>query len=339
MMPRLVKIAFYICISIFAILAATLAFFWAPDRSVAELKQWQLPNSEFIDVQGMQVHVVQSAQCEVYRSRAMIDNAVKSGTTLPEVMVLLHGTSASVHTWEGWTTQLSDEYCVVSMDLPGFGLTGPYADKTTKYTSANYAAFVVELLDTLRLDRVILAGNSLGGKIAWRTAVLYPEYVEKLILIDSVGYPATPKSVPIGFKLAKYPVLTPILNRVLPRDVVKKSVLSVYVDDSKVDEALVDRYYDLTLRQGNRQALSRRLQETDSAANPEQIKQLAIPTLILWGAPDDLIPVENAALFHRDISNSQLRIFDGLGHVPHEEYPIATVAVVKQFLAEEPVSE
>ncbi|WP_265089454.1 alpha/beta fold hydrolase [Psychrobacter sp. 72-O-c] len=163
MMPGLVKVAFYICISIFAIVVATLAFFWAPDRSVAELKQWQLPNSEFIDVQGMQVHVVQSAQCEVYRSRPMIDNAVKSGKKLPEIMVLLHGTSASVHTWEGWTAQLSDEYCVVSMDLPGFGLTGPYIDKTTEYTSANYAAFVVELLDTLRLDRVILAGNSLGG--------------------------------------------------------------------------------------------------------------------------------------------------------------------------------
>lgn len=339
MVPRLVKVTLYICISILAILVTILAFFWAPDRSVAELKQWQLPNSEFIDVQGMQVHVVQSEKCEVYRSRARIDNAVKSSTTLPEVMVLLHGTSASVHTWEGWTTQLSDEYCVVSMDLPGFGLTGPYTDKTTKYTSANYAAFVVQVLDTLHLDRVILAGNSLGGKIAWRTAALYPEYVEKLILVDSVGYPATPKHIPIGFKLAKYPVLTPILSRILPRDVVKKSVLSVYADDSKVDDALIDRYYDLTLRQGNRQALNRRLQETDSSDNRDEIKRLTVPTLILWGAQDDLIPVENAKLFHRDISNSQLKIFDNLGHVPHEEDPIATVAVVKQFLAGKPVGE
>ena len=342
MMSRLVKITLYVFIIILAILAAVLAFYWAPDRSVVELKQWQLPNSEFIDIQGMQAHVVQSDKCDVYRSRASIDQAVTAGKSLPEAIVLLHGTSASLHTWQGWTKELSSEYCVVSMDLPGFGLTGPYTDQTTKYTSANYAKFVAQVLENLNLKQapqLTLAGNSLGGKIAWRTAALYPEYVKTLILIDSVGYPAMPKDVPLGFKLAKYSALTPILSHVLPRDVVKKSVLSVYADDSKVNDALIDRYYDLTLRQGNRKALNRRLQETDSSDNQDDIKRLTVPTLILWGAQDDLIPVENAALFHRDIANSQLKIFDNLGHVPHEEDPIATVAVVKQFLAGEPVGE
>lgn len=332
MIRRLGKSIVYIAIGIFVIIAILVAAYWAPDRSADALKQWQLSNSEFIDVQGMKVHVVQTPECEVYRSRAAIDDAVKSGSILPEIIVLLHGTSASVHTWQGWTTQLSDEYCVVSMDLPGFGLTGPFVDKSTTYTSKNYAAFVVEVLETLHLDRVTLAGNSLGGKIAWRTAALYPEYVKKLILIDSVGYPSAPKSIPIGFVVAKNPVLAPMLNYILPRNVVKKSVLSVYADDSKVDEALINRYYELALRQGNRQALSQRLQEPDNEAIPEHIKQLALPTLILWGAQDDLIPVENAALFHRDIANSQLKIFDDLGHVPHEEDPMATVAVVKEFL-------
>ena len=340
MMSRLVKITLYVFLIILAILAAVLAFYWAPDRSVAELKQWQLPNSEFIAIQGMQAHVVQSDKCDVYRSRASIDQAVTAGKSLPEAIVLLHGTSASLHTWQGWTKELSSEYCVVSMDLPGFGLTGPYTDETKKYTSANYAKFVAQVLEHLNLKQapqLTLAGNSLGGKIAWRTAALYPEYVKTLILIDSVGYPAMPKDVPLGFKLAKYSALTPILSHVLPRDVVKKSVLSVYADDSKVNDALIDRYYDLTLRQGNRKALNRRLQETDSSDNQDDIKRLTVPTLILWGAQDDLIPVENAALFHRDIANSQLKIFDNLGHVPHEEDPIATVAVVKQFLAGEPV--
>ena len=339
MMSRLVKITLYVFIIILVILAAVLAFYWAPDRSVAELKQWQLPNSEFIDIQGMQAHVVQSDKCDVYRSRASIDQAVDAGESLPEAIVLLHGTSASLHTWQGWTKELSNEYCVVSMDLPGFGLTGPYTDETTKYTSANYAKFVAQVLEHLNLKQapqLTLAGNSLGGKIAWRTAALYPEYVKTLILIDSVGYPATPKDVPLGFKLAKYSALTPILSHVLPRDVVKKSVLSVYADDSKVNDALIDRYYDLTLRQGNRKALNRRLQETDSSDNQEDIKRLTVPTLILWGAQDDLIPVENAALFHRDIANSQLKIFDNLGHVPHEEDPVATGKVVKDFLKQLP---
>ncbi|MDN5801418.1 alpha/beta fold hydrolase [Psychrobacter sp. AOP22-C1-22] len=333
----LVKAIIYLLIAMMALLVALVAFYWAPDRSVAELKQWQLPNSEFIDVQGMQAHVVRSDKCDVYRSQTTIDKAVNTGASLPEALVLLHGTSASLHTWQGWTKALSANYCVVSMDLPGFGLTGPYTDATTKYSSANYAKFVMQVLDHLNLNqvtKVTLAGNSLGGKVAWRTAALYPERIDKLILVDAVGYPATPKQVPMGFKLAKYPALTPILTRILPRDVVKKSVLSVYADDSKVDEALVDRYYDLTLRQGNRQALNRRLQETDSTSNQAQIKKLNLPTLIIWGVQDDLIPVENATLFHKDIANSQLKIFDNLGHVPHEEDPIATVNVVKDFLAQ-----
>ena len=320
MSKRLAKILLFAILATGISLTTLIAVYWASDKSVKELEQWQLANSEFIDIDGMQVHIVRSTKC--------------ANTDTAETIVLLHGTSASLHTWQGWTEALSAEYCVVSMDLPGFGLTGPFVNKTTEYTSANYASFVIEVLDKLNLDKVILAGNSLGGKIAWRMAALYPERVSKLILVNAVGYPATPKSIPIGFRLASYPALKPILRNILPRNVVKKSILSVYADDSKVDDALVDRYYDLSLRAGNRSALSDRLREFDNVEDQAQIKQLALPTLIMWGAKDDLIPVENAELFHRDIANSQLQIFDNLGHVPHEEDPVTSVAVVKAFLAQ-----
>lgn len=320
MSKRLAKILLFAILATGISLTTLIAVYWASDKSVKELEQWQLANSEFIDIDGMQVHIVRSTKC--------------ANTDTAETIVLLHGTSASLHTWQGWTEALSAEYCVVSMDLPGFGLTGPFVNKTTEYTSANYASFVIEVLDKLNLDKVILAGNSLGGKIAWRMAALYPERVSKLILVNAVGYPATPKSIPIGFRLASYPALKPILRNILPRNVVKKSIKSVYADDSQVDEMLVDRYYDLSLRAGNRGALSDRLREFDNVEDQAQIKQLALPTLIMWGAKDDLIPVENAELFHRDIANSQLKIFDNLGHVPHEEDPVTSVAVVKAFLAQ-----
>ena len=320
MSKRLAKILLFAILATGISLTTLIAIYWASDKSVKELEQWQLANSEFIDIDGMQVHIVRSTKC--------------ANSASVKTIVLLHGTSASLHTWQGWTEALSAEYCVVSMDLPGFGLTGPFVNKTTEYTSANYASFVIEVLDKLNLDKVILAGNSLGGKIAWRMAALYPERVSKLILVNAVGYPATPKSIPIGFRLASYPALKPILRNILPRNVVKKSIKSVYADDSQVDEMLVDRYYDLSLRAGNRSALSDRLREFDNVEDQAQIKQLALPTLIMWGAKDDLIPVENAELFHQDIPNSQLQIFDNLGHVPHEEDPVTSVAVVKAFLAQ-----
>ena len=167
MTQYLLKATVLILLGAIAVLMVFIAKYWAPDRTIAELKQWQLPNSEFIDIQGMQAHVAQSANCYIHRGDADEKNQ-------PETIVLLHGTSASLHTWEGWTKALSDQYCVVSMDLPGFGLTGPYVDESTRYSSENYAAFVIQVLNYLKVDRVTLAGNSLGYKAAVRHATLPP---------------------------------------------------------------------------------------------------------------------------------------------------------------------
>lgn len=339
MLRRIALIILSVLLGLIVITAGVLAYFWQPARTVSELAQWQLPDSEFIEVQGIQAHVVQSALCRQRMSKTVQKDDIRFGIKPPQVIVLLHGTSASLHTWNDWAPQLEVDYCVIRMDLPGFGLTGPFMDKGVAYTADNYAAFVKQVLDRLYIERASLVGNSLGGKVAWLTAALYPQRVDKLILIDSVGYPANPKHVPIGFKLARYPVLDPIIKHVLPRSVVQKSLLSVYADDSKVTDSLVERYFELTLREGNRSALSRRMREFDSSGQQDKIKQLTLPTLILWGEQDDLIPVENAKRFHQDIKGSQLVMFDNLGHVPQEEDPEATVTIAKRFLAGEIVSD
>ena len=101
----------------------------------------------------------------------------------PTPIVLLHGTSASLHTWEGWAHTLKAQRRVISLDLPGFGLTGPFSGRYTPddYRGDTYARFVIDLLDTLQLPRVVLGGNSLGGEIAWRVATLAPERVDRLV--------------------------------------------------------------------------------------------------------------------------------------------------------------
>lgn len=337
MLRRFIFILLGLLLSVIVIAAIAFAAFRAPDRSVAELSHWQLPDSEFIDIEGTQAHVVQSDLCRHRMSKNAIKDEIRFGIEPPPVVVLLHGTSASLHTWEGWAEQLDKDYCVIRMDLPGFGLTGPFADEAKTYHSDHYADFVIQVLDNLYVPKASFVGNSLGGKVAWLTAVNYPERVDKLVLIDASGYPATPKHVPIGFKLAKYPKLDPVIKRVLPRSVVQKSLLSVYADNTKVTDELVDRYYDLTLREGNRGALGRRMREFDSPGQSERIKAITAPTLILWGGQDDLIPPENGELFHQDIKDSQLVMFPDLGHVPQEEDAVATAAVAKAFLAGESV--
>ena len=295
-------------------LAGFVVLNWAPDRPVGELKaRWAPPPSQFVDIAGMSVHL---------RDEGRRDD--------PEPILLLHGTSASLHTWEGWVNELVPQRRVISLDLPGFGLTGPFANGD--YHVEQYTAFLLALLDHLQVRRVVLVGNSFGGQLAWRFALAHPERSARLVLVDAAGYPRNAESVPIGFRLAGIPALAPLMSRLLPRSMIESSVRNVYGDPDKVDEELVERYYQLTLREGNRQALRQRFAQAPSGELHERIGELQLPTLIIWGARDRLIPPDNAERFAADIAGSQRVLFDDLGHVPQEEDAQRTVAVLIAFL-------
>lgn len=286
---------------------------WAPDRSVEQLSaRWAQSPSQFVNVLGMQVHV---------RDEGPRDD--------PYPIVLLHGTSDSLHTWEGWSQNLKGQRRVIRFDLPAFGLTGP--DAENDYSIAAYVRFVTAVLDNLGVRSFVLAGNSLGGQIAWNTALALPQRVHQLVLVDAAGYPLQPQSVPIGFQIARMPGLRMLMEYVLPRGVVESSVRNVYGDPAKVTPGLVDRYYELALRAGNRKALGRRLDQRVSGGEA-RIKDVKVPTLILWGAQDHLIPLDNAKRFAADIAGSKLVVLDGLGHVPQEEDAQKTVEVVRAFI-------
>ncbi len=288
---------------------------WAPDRDVDNLKaRWAPPPSQFVGLMGMQVH--------------LRDEGPRGD---PQPIVLLHGTSASLHTWDGWAEALKGQRRVIRMDLPGFGLTGPMPDDN--YQLTRYVEFVVALMDQLGVQQAVVAGNSFGGGLAWKLAVDHPARVSKLVLVDASGYPFDPKSVPIGFKVAQIPWLRPVMENVLPRSMIESSVRNVYGDPSRITPELIDRYFELTLRAGNRHALGERFRQSPGGQYAEQIPSVKQPTLILWGGQDRLIPPDNADRFQSDIAGSRLVVFDALGHVPHEEDPAATVAAVKSFLA------
>ena len=313
-MKTLMRLTLWVLVACVLLAGAGIALTWEKDRTVAELAPaWAPPPSQFVELMDMQVHV---------RDEGVRDD--------PVPIVLLHGTSASLHTWEGWVQALKTERRVITFDLPGFGLTGPFPDND--YRIAHYVTFVSALLDKLGVQRCVLGGNSFGGRIAWNTALEHPALVERLILVDAAGYPDTAASMPIGFKLAQMPLLGAVIERILPRDVVASSVRNVYGDPDKVSEELVDRYFELTLRAGNRGAVVARFEQAKMGEGHERIAQLKLPTLILWGEQDRLITPASAKRFHQDIVGSELVMFEGLGHVPHEEDPVGTVGRVKGFL-------
>lgn len=314
-MKRALKVLGGLLLAVVVLVAIGVASAWAPDRDVASLQaKWAPAPSQFVEVMGMQVHL---------RDEGPRDD--------PRPIVLLHGTSASLHTWDGWADALKGQHRVIRMDLPGFGLTGPMPDNN--YQLTRYVEFVAALMDKLGVPQAVVAGNSFGGNLAWKLAVDQPQRVSRLILVDAAGYPYDPKSVPVGFKIAQIPWLRPVMRNVLPRRMIESSVRNVYGDPGKVTPALVDRYYELTLRAGNRQALGERFRQSPGGQYAAQIPSVKQPTLILWGGQDHLIPPDNAEHFQRDIAGSRLVVFDGLGHVPHEEDPATTVAAVRSFLA------
>lgn len=295
---------------------------WAPDKPVAELAvRWAQPPSKFIDVQGQQVHL---------RDEGPRDTGAPGVPDSALPVVLLHGTSASLHTWEGWARDLRTDRRVVRFDLPGFALTGP--NPQNDYSIDTYVKFVTATLDRLGIQRFVLAGNSLGGQIAWATAAAWPQRVARLVLVDATGYGVDPKNAPLGFQLAGLPVTRDLMAYTLPRGVVESSTRYVYGHPEKVTPELVDLYADMALRAGNRRALSRRLAQ-GYTGDVAQIRALKLPTLILWGGRDRLLPVENARRFASDIAGAKLVVFDDLGHVPQEEDPVRTVAEVRRFLA------
>jgi pimeloyl-ACP methyl ester carboxylesterase len=313
-MKSSLKIIKTILISIFTFVILIILFFGYSDKSVSQLSQKYAPNpSKFITIDGMDVH---------YRDEGNLNDSIP--------IVLIHGTGSSLHTFDGWTNGLKENRRILRMDIPAFGLTGPFLNR--KYTIKKYVAFIEHFLAAKKISTFILAGNSLGGEIAWQFTIKNPKKVEKLILIDASGYPFKPESLPIGLKVAQIPILNNILTIITPRFMVKASIENVYADKTKVTKVLVNRYFELTLRAGNRQALIDRMTTKFDTIESANIKNIQQPTLILWGEQDQLIPVHNAYRFHNDLPNDTLVILKNSGHVPMEENPKESLKAVLSFL-------
>lgn len=301
----------YTILSIILLLVILAWIAIAPDISANIIEEkYTNEQSRFVDVAGLRVH---------YRDE---------GSGIP--LVLLHGTGASLHTWEVWTQSLIDEYRVIRPDLPAFGLTGPNAAQD--YSSASYTKFLDDFLTKLGIDSCYLAGNSLGGRIAWEYCWRYPGKVRKLILVDAAGYRLLGDPEPsLGFRLARMPFLSNVVRYFTPRSLMEKSLREVYGDDEKLTTEVVDRYYDMLLREGNREAFIARARH-DFVDNTAKISTIDIPTLLLWGDGDVWIPTSHAEKFREDLPNATLILYKGAGHIPMEEIPAQTVADAKMFL-------
>lgn len=312
-MKKLVKVLAWSLFGLFSLVFIFILVVAEADLTLEEMKpKYVNAESEFMPLMGMNVH---------YRDEG------NSNDSIP--ILLIHGMSSSLHTFDSVAIDLKKNHRVISLDLPAFGLTGP--NQENKYSLDYYANFLDQFRQRLKINKWSLAGNSLGGAIAWNYAVHYPNQVNRLILIDAAGYPKLNEKGSLGFKIASTPVLNKIMLYVTPKALVRESLKSIYYNQKIVTDAQVERFHDVAIREGNRAAVLS-IFNGGLKADYENIRKVKAPTLILWGDKDNLIDVENATLFQKDIPNSKVVIFKNVGHVPMEEVPHQVSKEIASFL-------
>jgi len=313
-MKRLLKYTFGLLL-----LALVGLFVWgyAPDTDAAAMKaKYANAASQFVDVGGgLTMHVR--------------DEGKRDGP----VLVLLHGSNASLHTWEPWVERLKAKYRIISLDQIGHGLTGP--NPTDQYDADAFVGTLDALMVKLGVNKFALAGNSMGGFVAWEYALAHPDKLTHLVLVDASGPTEDPnRKVPIGFRIARTPGINKLALVITPRSVFEKSFQQSVSNQAIVTPAAVDRYWELNRYPGNRKATGDRFAAyAGRTRDRDKVGSIKTPTLILWGAEDKLTPVSGADWFAARIKGSTKVVYPGIGHMPMEETPDRSAADLDAFLS------
>ncbi len=300
-----------IALAFVAFILVAALYLWTPDKSKAELEKiYGSPKNAYVSALGVQLHYQDTGP---------------SKNTIP--ILFLHGFGASLQTWDTWAQALSEDYRVISVDLPGFGLTGE--DPSGIYTDQRSVEVLEAFLKELKILKVVLVGNSMGGKFAWQFAARYPNQVSKLVLISPDGY-ASP-GIEYG-KKSEVPAIAELYRYFFSKDFLAMNLEPAYANPGTLNDALVNRYYDLMLAPGVRGAILARMQQTVLQDPVPSLASIQVPTLLIWGEKDAFIPISNSNDYLKVMPNAKRVSLPNIGHLPQEEQPSIGLQVLKEFL-------
>ena len=258
--------------------------------------KYTTPASKFLNVDGVRIH---------YRDEG-------SGPPL----VLIHANFGSLLSWDGWVDALKDTHRVLRFDMTGHGLTGP--DPSGDYSLERTVRLTGRFVDALGLTRFSIGGTSLGGTVAMHYAAAHPERVEHLILLS----PGALEGHRMQRAGRSVPRFANILEYITPRALARYMLTSRFGDPGKVDDKLIDQWYEMWLREGQREAILARLRSYSSADLGKVTAAVRVPTLILWGEKNPQAPVEQAEELRRMLANApdvKVITYPGVGHMAADE--------------------
>ncbi len=248
-------------------------------------------------------------------------------------IILLHGSNADLHTWQPWVDALKPDYRVIRYDQIGHGLTGPAPDGN--YAIEAFVEDVDRVAETLGIERFVLGGNSMGGGIAMAYALEHPEKLIGLVLVDASGAPVKREQSGgnIGFAIAQMPLVNNLVTQITPRSIIERSLDQSVSNKAVVTPQAVDRYWELLRYPGNRAATLARFGQSREPFVAETVRDMYVPTLIMWGEEDALIPFAAAAWFAEHIPETTSVSYPAIGHLPMEEAPSRSAQNLRDWLA------
>lgn len=296
---------------------------WKAHRRGAEVN-WEdfsgeLPfadRSQFMQINGLRIHVQEF------------------GERHAPAILLIHGYGASGYTWAQVVERLADEgFRVIVPDLIGHGFSAKPLDG--EYTFGWHAQMLCSLLDRLGVGRAVVVGSSYGGAVAATLAQTYPERVEKLILVGAVSNDNA-RSLPLA-RAIRVPLLGELVALMLGDNpyIVRMRMKSSLTDETfhLIDAQRVKTAQKFMRHADVNRAMLSTMRNWNAAHVEREAGSLRLPTLLVWGEGDRLIPLHNGMKLLELIPDSRLIVFRRCGHVPHEEYPSEFCDVVVKFIS------
>lgn len=239
-------------------------------------------------------------------------------------IVLVHGFSFSLESWDAWAADLARDHRVIRYDLSGHGLSA--ADPKSRYGTLDRVRELLGVMNALHVHKAVIAGNSFGGLVAWNFAALYQDRVERLILVDSAafsinGVTERPVAVP--------PMMRTYLQAPSPA-AIAGSAGAIFAHPERLSPERLTLMRAMIARNGP--ALIAHLEQFTLPEPRPALGRIKAPTLILWGRADRVVPVAQADELTAAIRGSRLIIYDDVGHAPQEEASARSIADVRNFL-------
>jgi pimeloyl-ACP methyl ester carboxylesterase len=248
------------------------------------------------------------------------------------LLVLLHGFGDSFTSWEGWVRELKGRFRIISLDFPGHGLTR--APQGYELGGEGLADFVDAFAAQLALPKFAVAGNSMGGGVAWALAVRHPERANALILVDAAGFPneRPPAEIPLAFKILQFRLGRALLRNIDNRPLIDEGLKTDVYDKTVITPALVSRWSEFQRAPGHRAILMSLNPRAFGQASAAVLHDIKVPTLVLHGENDVLIEPASARKFAAAIPGAKLTVYPHVGHLPQIEIPQRSAADVAEFL-------